>query len=174
MKYRRYPPRIFCGPIRTKLARRLLHPELRRTRPGCPPPHPTGPPYFLLCIIFMGCPRMLDRWENWCRKRCPRVRESGGIGRRAGFRCLCPQGCGGSSPPFRTVPNHPVLWFFPAPPLSLCRPAQRRHGCSLCARKADKRQTAPSPPHSPCHKSSGTACHSCHKFSKKVKYCLIS
>ena len=30
-------------------------------------------------------------------------RESGGIGRRAGFRFLCPSGCGGSTPPFRTI-----------------------------------------------------------------------
>src|SRR5262249_6058636 len=29
-------------------------------------------------------------------------RASGGIGRRAGFRCLCPQGRGGSSPPSPT------------------------------------------------------------------------
>ena len=32
------------------------------------------------------------------------TRASGGIGRRAGFRCLCPKGCGGSSPPSPT--NH--------------------------------------------------------------------
>ena len=32
--------------------------------------------------------------------------ESGGIGRRAGFRFLCPLGCGGSTPPFR-------IRFFP-------------------------------------------------------------
>ncbi len=31
------------------------------------------------------------------------TRASGGIGRRAGFRCLCPKGCGGSSPPSRTT-----------------------------------------------------------------------
>ena len=31
------------------------------------------------------------------------LRASGGIGRRAGFRCLCPKGCGGSSPPSPTV-----------------------------------------------------------------------
>ena len=31
-----------------------------------------------------------------------RTRASGGIGRRAGFRFLCPQGRGGSSPPSRT------------------------------------------------------------------------
>src|SRR5690606_34638623 len=30
------------------------------------------------------------------------ARASGGIGRRAGFRCQCPQGRGGSSPPSRT------------------------------------------------------------------------
>jgi hypothetical protein len=30
-------------------------------------------------------------------------RASGGIGRRAGFRFLCPKGCGGSSPPSRTI-----------------------------------------------------------------------
>src|SRR3954470_18769137 len=30
------------------------------------------------------------------------TRASGGIGRRAGFRCLCPKGCGGSSPPSPT------------------------------------------------------------------------
>ena len=29
-------------------------------------------------------------------------RASGGIGRRGGFRCLCPKGCGGSSPPSPT------------------------------------------------------------------------
>ena len=31
------------------------------------------------------------------------TRASGGIGRRAGFRCLCPSGRGGSSPPSPTV-----------------------------------------------------------------------
>src|SRR5436190_17951247 len=31
------------------------------------------------------------------------LRASGGIGRRAGFRCLCPQGRGGSSPPSPTT-----------------------------------------------------------------------
>src|SRR4051812_34787325 len=31
------------------------------------------------------------------------TRASGGIGRRAGFRCLCPKGCGGSSPPSPTI-----------------------------------------------------------------------
>src|SRR6202051_3352182 len=30
------------------------------------------------------------------------ARASGGIGRRAGFRFLCPKGCGGSSPPSPT------------------------------------------------------------------------
>src|SRR6185437_10557059 len=30
-------------------------------------------------------------------------RASGGIGRRAGFRFLCPKGCGGSSPPSPTT-----------------------------------------------------------------------
>src|SRR5690625_7368978 len=30
------------------------------------------------------------------------TRASGGIGRRAGFRCQCPQGRGGSTPPSRT------------------------------------------------------------------------
>src|SRR5688572_8402994 len=29
-------------------------------------------------------------------------RASGGIGRRAGFRCQCPKGRGGSTPPSRT------------------------------------------------------------------------
>jgi hypothetical protein len=32
----------------------------------------------------------------------PVARASGGIGRRAGFRFLCPKGCGGSSPPSPT------------------------------------------------------------------------
>ena len=34
--------------------------------------------------------------------RLPFPRASGGIGRRAGFRCQCPKGRGGSSPPSRT------------------------------------------------------------------------
>ncbi len=33
------------------------------------------------------------------------TRASGGIGRRAGFRCLCPSGCEGSSPSSRTFPQ---------------------------------------------------------------------
>ena len=33
------------------------------------------------------------------------TRASGGIGRRAGFRCLCPSGCEGSSPSSRTLIN---------------------------------------------------------------------
>ena len=33
---------------------------------------------------------------------CQLIGASGGTGRRAGFRCLCPQGCEGSSPSSRT------------------------------------------------------------------------
>ena len=40
----------------------------------------------------------------WVRYRDAVARASGGIGRRAGFRFLCPKGCGGSSPP---SPTHP-------------------------------------------------------------------
>ena len=36
------------------------------------------------------------------------VRASGGIGRRAGFRCQWPQGRGGSSPPSRTANEEPL------------------------------------------------------------------
>src|ERR1700735_4347623 len=39
------------------------------------------------------------RPSDYC---CPVTRASGGIGRRAGFRFLCPRGCGGSSPPSPT------------------------------------------------------------------------
>ena len=39
-----------------------------------------------------------------------RTRASGGIGRRAGFRFLCPKGCGGSSPP------SPTQKWTPGPP----------------------------------------------------------
>jgi hypothetical protein len=43
------------------------------------------------------------------RDYCWRVaRASGGIGRRAGFRFLCPKGCGGSSPPSPTRPDQPM------------------------------------------------------------------
>lgn len=38
---------------------------------------------------------------------CVTQRASGGIGRRAGFRCQCPQGRGGSSPPSRTERRRP-------------------------------------------------------------------
>ena len=41
--------------------------------------------------------RICCLWANLVRSRA-----SGGIGRRAGFRFLCPQGRGGSSPPSRT------------------------------------------------------------------------
>jgi hypothetical protein len=52
-------------------------------------------------------------WRHWVVRprerprpvgtlRVPHHRASGGIGRRAGFRCLCPKGCGGSSPPSPT------------------------------------------------------------------------
>src|SRR5699024_7238151 len=37
------------------------------------------------------------------------VRASGGIGRRAGFRCQWPQGRGGSSPPSRTANEEPLI-----------------------------------------------------------------
>src|ERR1700735_3653913 len=43
------------------------------------------------------------RPSDYC---CPVTRASGGIGRRAGFRFLCPKGCGGSSPPSPT--NQPI------------------------------------------------------------------
>ncbi len=39
-------------------------------------------------------------------------------GRRAGFRCQCPKGRGGSNPPSRTQSKHPGLWtgvFFVKP-----------------------------------------------------------
>ena len=41
------------------------------------------------------------------RLRMPRSRASGGIGRRAGFRCQCPKGRGGSTPPSRTNEKTP-------------------------------------------------------------------
>ena len=47
-------------------------------------------------------------------------RASGGIGRRAGFRCLCPKGCGGSSPPSPTDrPRVSVHGRTVAPPSTL-------------------------------------------------------
>src|SRR6188768_3286436 len=39
--------------------------------------------------------------DRACYHRCP-TRASGGIGRRAGFRFLCPRGRGGSTPPSPT------------------------------------------------------------------------
>ncbi len=41
------------------------------------------------------------------------IRASGGIGRRAGFRCQCPKGRGGSTPPSRTAKIQPPTWDFP-------------------------------------------------------------
>src|SRR5699024_4877442 len=44
------------------------------------------------------------------RMHCAYVtRASGGIGRRAGFRCQCLHGRGGSSPPSRTARNQPFI-----------------------------------------------------------------
>jgi hypothetical protein len=39
---------------------------------------------------------------GWSGIVTPSLGASGGIGRRAGFRFLCPKGCGGSSPPSPT------------------------------------------------------------------------
>src|SRR5690606_14028411 len=58
--------------------------------------------------------------RDWRRVRSPwysrevefaatRARASGGIGRRAGFRCQCPYGRGGSSPPLRTADRGPSI-----------------------------------------------------------------
>src|SRR6478752_5658187 len=62
------------------------------------------------------------------------TRASGGIGRRAGFRFLCPQGRGGSSPPsptpfdlrfyVREVP-HPVVAPADCNPIATLRTAGR-------------------------------------------------
>ncbi len=61
-----------------------------------------------------GGPCHADAWRGTARYGPPgsaapkaeyavtRTRASGGIGRRAGFRFLCPKGCGGSSPPSPT------------------------------------------------------------------------
>ena len=58
----------------------------------------------------------------------PLTCESGGIGRRARFRFLCPQGCGGSSPPFRTT----LTSFFEGVRLPV-------GGCSRAGRAASHR-----------------------------------
>src|SRR6201999_1769531 len=49
--------------------------------------------------MLMPVPRR-RRARHWYAAALTRAR--GGIGRRAGFRFLCPQGRGGSSPPSRT------------------------------------------------------------------------
>src|SRR6185312_13171962 len=55
----------------------------------------------------------------------PATRASGGIGRRAGFRCQCPQGRGGSSPPSRTSTDD-VPFRIPEGDILLSRPARVR------------------------------------------------
>ena len=48
--------------------------------------------------------RARDVSLSWLDAReCDHTCASGGIGRRAGFRCQYSQGCGGSSPPSRTT-----------------------------------------------------------------------
>src|ERR1700720_2722638 len=58
------------------------------------------------------------------------ARASGGIGRRAGFRFLCPKGCGGSSPPSPTprLPARLPARSAPAPSLGGLRDGPLR-GC---------------------------------------------
>ena len=66
------------------------------------------------------------------------LRASGGIGRRAGFRCLCPQGRGGSSPPSPTGRSHADF------ALGVAAPGSR--SISPVSR-AERRAQAQSPPH---------------------------
>ena len=54
----------------------------------------------------LGATRASDSCGNLGKLTGDRLRASGGIGRRAGFRCQCPKGCRGSSPLSRTV----ALW----------------------------------------------------------------
>ena len=49
-------------------------------------------------------------------------RESGGTGRRAGFRIRWPKGCGGSNPPFRTTLGLPRGSFASARVASEAKP----------------------------------------------------
>src|SRR5690242_15802381 len=56
--------------------------------------------------MLMAMPRS-RRARRWYAAALTQ-RASGGIGRRAGFRFLCPQGRGGSSPPSRTLPRRRV------------------------------------------------------------------
>jgi hypothetical protein len=64
---------------------RCQTPDARRQQEKRPPPLPCSfPVEQVLCSVW----------------------ASGGIGRRAGFRFLCPQGCGGSSPPSPTNVIH--------------------------------------------------------------------
>ncbi len=53
-----------------------------------------------MCTSAPVCPVHRGRVEF-----LPAARASGGIGRRAGFRCQCLHGRGGSSPPSRTEPH---------------------------------------------------------------------
>ena len=59
---------------------------------------------------------------------------SGGIGRRAGFRCQCSQGRGGSSPPSRTARRRPRISpgpsSFPLPSSALARECTLRADAS--------------------------------------------
>jgi hypothetical protein len=43
------------------------------------------------------------QWHGAERCSVRQARASGGIGRRARFRSVCPEGCGGSTPPSRTI-----------------------------------------------------------------------
>ncbi len=49
-----------------------------------------------LILVLVG-PHWAERTQNWNPCGC------GGIGRRAGFRCLCPSGRGGSTPLIRIM-----------------------------------------------------------------------
>jgi hypothetical protein len=59
--------------------------------------------FFLAQSVTPRCPNRC--WVRLAKllRLCGSTRASGGIGRRAGFRCQYSQGCGGSSPPSPTA-----------------------------------------------------------------------
>ena len=76
--------------------------------------------------------------DVWC-SHAPTRRASGGIGRRARFRSVCPRGRGGSTPPSRThqygtCPRPTVAFFSPQPELCTQLSARnRQHAAGAAA-----------------------------------------
>ena len=102
-KVRAKTPEISCSSLFSKRCRPLMPPPLQRRSVDAG----------TQAIVAVGSRAargpVWARWATAWDNLTPASRASGGIGRRARFRSVCPKGRGGSTPPSRTsgrAPGH--------------------------------------------------------------------